>query len=123
MLCAIPSGDVLLIEEFSNHWLPSARDSGENRPKGCRSKDLEADGGEGGEAGVGGEDAAGEVPVTPPRSIMEGNQELLTGAIMRISSELRMGCIMVTILVVDTSSTTGQAIKQMLLMVEEDNSM
>ena len=33
-----------------------------------------------------------------------------------------MGCIMVTILVVDTSSTTGQAIKQMLRMVEEDNS-
>ena len=123
MLCAIPSGDVLLIEEFSNHWLPSARDSGENRPKGCRSKDLEADGGEGGEGGVGEEDAAGEAPVSPPRSIMEGNRELLTGAIMRISSELRMGCIMVTILVVDTSSTTGQAIKQMLLMVEEDNSM
>ena len=123
MLRAIPSSDVLLIEKFSNHWLLSARYSGENRSKGCRSKDLEADGGEGGEGGVGEEDAAGEAPVTPPQSIMEGNRELLTGAIMRISSELRMGCIMVTILVVDTSSTTGQAIKQMLLMVEEDNSM
>ena len=33
-----------------------------------------------------------------------------------------MGCTMVTILVVDISSKTGQAIKQMLLMVEEDKS-
>ena len=79
-------------------------------------------GGEGGEGGVGEEDAAGEAPVTPPRSIMEGNRELLTEAIMRISTELPMGCIMVTILVVDISSKTGQAIKQMLLMVEEDKS-
>ena len=120
-LCA-PCKDGLHIGKFSNHWLLSARYSGENRSKGCRSKDLEADGGEGGEGGVGEEDAAGEAPVTPPQSIMEGNRELLTGAIMRISWELRMGCIMVTILVVDTSSTTGQAIKQMLRMVEEDNS-
>ena len=79
-------------------------------------------GGEGGEGGAGEEDAAGEAPVTPPRSIMEGNRELLTEAIMRISTELPMGCIMVTILVVDISSKTGQAIKQMLLMVEEDKS-
>ena len=77
---------------------------------------------EGGEGGVGEEDAAGEAPVTPPRSIMEGNRELLTEAITRISTELPMGCIMVTILVVDISSKTGQAIKQMLFMVEEDNS-
>ena len=79
-------------------------------------------GGEGGEGGVGEEDGEDrEAPVTPPQSIMEGNRELLTEANMRISTELRMGCTMVTILVVDISSKTGQAIKQMLLMVEEDN--
>ena len=80
-------------------------------------------GGEGGEGGVGEEDGEDrEAPVTPPQSIMEGNRELLTEALMRISMELPMGCIMVTILVVDISSKTGQAINQMLLMVEEDKS-